>query len=486
MASSLVTGTGPALRRIRQHPYHGRPALNTPAETRVALAELNKDRDNDRGPNVEVDYYFEIQNDAAPLRGLITAGRMLLDHGTIKPWHSEGDAAIAKPPQYDGMMSWATDLKLLGHNGAEGVEAGIITIAYPLAFFDKAGRDFPLATLCEGFASEPFSAFLFYQGAKVVDVRIPASLAAKFPGVSWPHRRVRDYLGISEAEPIIGTIVKPKTGLTPELFSRCVVEAALAGARFTKADENMHLTLGEITSFVSRTVRDLTAAGFDLSPGPAKGRRRFLFAPHISGEPDQMIARAQAAVEAGANALMFTPYYAGGFQKLSEITRRFDVPCYGHTAGMNVTTGSLTWGIDSSVMYRLAAQYGSAFMQLTAVRGYLKPDDDEKGHILATLRRDGLEGADGMTLVIAGGLGPANLGANMQALGMTGRMFLAGTSVYSHPDGASSGVKALILAYRAFREKGATEIADLIAFGRSLGAEGQPLVNALVSAKQAH
>ena len=66
------------------------------------------------------------------------------------------------------------------------------------------------------------------------------------------------------SEPIIGTIVKPKTGLTPQLFSRAVVEAASAGALFTKADENMHLTLKEVPKFVGLTVRDLEREGFDL------------------------------------------------------------------------------------------------------------------------------------------------------------------------------------------------------------------------------
>ena len=69
---------------------------------------------------------------------------------------------------------------------------------------------------------------------------------------------------------------------------------------------------------------------------------------------------------------------------------------------MNVTTGSATWGIDPRVTYLLAGLYGAAFMQLTTTRGYLRPDDTEKGPILETLRRHGLEGAGGMTLAIAG------------------------------------------------------------------------------------
>jgi len=120
-------------------------------------------------------------------------------------------------------------------------------------------------------------------------------------------------------------------------------------------------------------------------------------------------------------------------------------------------------------------------MQLPAVNGYIKPDDVEKEAILKRLREERLEGNEGMTLVIAGGIGAGNIGFNMKILGTEGRMFLAGTSVYSHPDGVAAGVKAIILAYRAYREKGITEVEDLKDYGRRLGKEGEPLVNALGS-----
>lgn len=459
-----------ALKRRTSHPYIGAVAVSTPSQSKEALAIVNRDRDNGRGTAVVVTYWFEVVHDGKPMQGLIEAARMVLDHGTLKPWHQEGDAAVKKPADYDEYMSWATDMKLLGRNDSEGVEAGLVSIAYPLTFFDKRadGRP-PLATLFMAMASEPFSAFSFYQGARLVDVKLPPALIAKFPKRRWPHSRVREYLGIGEGEPIIGTIVKPKTGLTPELFSRSVVEAARAGARFTKADENMHLTLADVPRYVRRVVKDLQAAGFDLGRSGKPRGKRFLFAPHITTDPDLMPRYAKAAVEAGANALMFSPYYGGGFPLMAEIIERYDIPVYAHTAGMNVSTGSATWGLDPRVTYLLAGLYGAAFMQLTTTRGYLKPDDTEKGPILDALRSHGLEGASGMTLAIAGGLGPSNIGENMRVLGREGRMFLAGTSVYSHPDGPASGVKAIVAAYDAYAEQGITDAGRLRDYAVSNG-----------------
>jgi ribulose 1,5-bisphosphate carboxylase large subunit-like protein len=84
-----------------------------------------------------------------------------------------------------------------------------------------------------------------------------------------------------------------------------------------------------------------------------------------------------------------------------------------------------------------------------------------------------------MTLAIAGGMGPKVIGSSMATLGETGRMFLAGTSVYSHPDGPASGVKAIILAYRAWKQERIADEPGLKRFAAALGDEGAPLARAL-------
>ena len=138
---------------------------------------------------------------------------------------------------YDEFMSWATDVQLLAHDAGES-EAGFVTIAYPLSFFDK--RDdgkVPLAQLLMAIVSEPFSAFSFYRGAARRRALPPGRCSSGFPPADG-HTRGDRQLDMPRDEPIIGTIVKPKTGRLPSSFPHSVVEAALAGARFTKADED--------------------------------------------------------------------------------------------------------------------------------------------------------------------------------------------------------------------------------------------------------
>jgi len=466
-------------RAARPHPYIARPRIETAEERRDALARVNSGRASGTSAFLEVRYYVAVDLRERPLAGLENAARMILEHGTAKPWEAEGPAHEPKPPGYDANLAWATDLGLYAHDRESGVEEGCFALAYPLPFFDRGDGEFPLAQLLMACASEPAAAFSFYRASRIVDIRMPPELTARLPRTPWPHSRVRAYLGLGSEDPIIGTIVKPKTGLTPELFSRSVADAAAAGARFTKADENCHLTRSELQAYVRATVQALDRAGFDLSTGDPGRRPRFLFAPHITSGPSTLLERARVAVGEGANALMFSPYYSGGFSVLAEVASRIDVPVYAHTAGMNQLTGSWSWGFDPATMYVLAARFGAAFMQLTCVSSYLRPLDVEKPSILGRLDQERLAGENGMTLVVAGGLGPENIGANIAALGWRGRMFLAGTSVYSHPSGPRAGVEALISAYRAYREHGIVETRALREHARSSGPAGVALEQAL-------
>ncbi len=480
-AMKTVYGCGGELRASNAHPYLGKTDILDRKKKKEIIRALNKGRENSKRDPLMVAYYYEVRNDKEPGVGLANAAKMILEHGTLKPWQYEGDPVHKKPETYDEYMSWAEDIQLFGYNGAEQIESGLIKIAYPSFFFSKrTDKRFPFAQMMMAIASEPCSAFSFYQSAKLVDIEYPEALRKLFPGQRWPHRRVREYLGLGSEDPIIGTIVKPKTGLTPELFSACVRDAALAGASFTKADENMHLPLKDVAKYVKRVTKDLATAGFDLGRGKKANGKRFIFAPHITTDPELMPSYAEAALEAGANALMFSPYYGGGFQLMAELIRTYDVPIYAHTAGMNIHTGSRFWGIDPRIMYVLNAHFGAAFMQIPAVNGYLKPDDTEKPTILEALRRNGLEGDTGMTLAIAGGVGPKNIGINLKQLGEQGRMLLAGTSVYSHPDGPREGVKALILAYRAYKDEGITNTEELKAYADKLKDRGKALSRALL------
>ncbi len=67
---------------------------------------------------------------------------------------------------------------------------------------------------------------------------------------------------------------------------------------------------------------------------------------------------------------------------------QYKVPIYAHTAGMNRYAGdpNYSFGEDPKTVYLLAALSGVAFMQLPALRGYIRPTDEEKFSIIERLK----------------------------------------------------------------------------------------------------
>ncbi|MBS7653815.1 MAG: RuBisCO large subunit C-terminal-like domain-containing protein [Candidatus Bathyarchaeia archaeon] len=475
---SMILGTGGLLKRIREHPYIGKEFLKMESIERHILSEVNNGR-NYRGEAVEATYYITAYSGKGKFEGIKNAIRDILNHGTTENWADPEK----EPEEYQLHMSWLKEVKLLGLNSEENLEAAIATICIPLEFFDKEDDGPSLTQLRIATSGEPFNALINFT-ARLIDYKFPAKYKGKFLGQVWPHERIREYLGLDASDPIIGVIVKPKW-LPKDLFAQRVVEAAKAGALFIKSDENLHLSMNELAEYVSLTVRLLEKNGFDLSLStePRSDKKRIIFAPHITVSPFSILEYARIAVDCGANALCFSPHLAGDFGIIKEIYKmgeKYRVPVYAHTAGMNRYAGDpmFTFGEDPKTAYLLAGLSGAAFMQLPALGGYIRPTDAEKFSIIERLKEEGLIGNKGMTLVIAGGLGAHNIGYNIKVFGSEGKMFLAGTAVYHHPDGIKAGILALKLAVEAAYE-GISEAEDLKRYARSLGERGYPLLKTL-------
>ena len=425
-----------------EHPYYEQPFLKRKAIERRILSSVNRGRDY-RGKAVETTYYLTAKSKRKPFQGIEDAIRMMLIHGTTENWSGPGK----EPSAYKKHMSWLKEIKFFKADSKK--ESALVTISTPLKFFDTTSNSVPLAQLRMATQSEPFNGFIDFT-ARVVDYNFPKSFKNKFLGQIWPHKRIRKYLNLGKKEPIIGTIVKPKW-LPAKLFAQRVTEAALGGALFVKSDENLHLTKKELKEYVSLTVKMLKKEGFDLSFNPEANKKRFLFAPHITTNASEVPEYAKIAVDNGANCLMFSTHLSGDFELIREIYKmgnKYQVPIYAHTAGMNISCGdpNYSFGEDARVVYLLAALSGAAFMQLPALKGYIRPTDIEKKAIIERLKKGKLIGDDGMTLVIAGGLRADNIGYNIKTLGATGKMFLAGTAIFLHPDGIKAGIDAIKLA----------------------------------------
>ena len=319
---------------------------------------------------------------------------------------------------------------------------GTFTILFPLCNMDLERDAF--ASLWLSMVGGGTFALVDYEKSRLLDFSLPDWAYRYFPGPKFGIQGTRRLLGMKEKELIIGTIVKPTSGLTPEEVAEMCYQAALAGVRFIKDDEKMmnpsYCPLAKrVKLVVERLKRAEEATG-----------QKVLYAPHITTGPDHIKENAYIALENGANALMLN-FFAAGFGSLEMLARdpNINVPIYAHCGGKEALGRAEGQGVAPNVVAKFARLMGGDYFRSGIVGSYLVGSLEESKAINRALAGD-IPGIRDAVPAHSGGLGPRNIGENIAIFGLD-VLYLAGSGIFSHPMGTRAGVEALAQAAEAQR-----------------------------------
>ena len=111
-------------------------------------------------------------------------------------------------------------------------EKNLVWIAYPWEIFDTSGNIQNILTFIAGniFGVSEVKA------CKLLDVYFPPEMLVQYDGPSYTLDDMREYLGVWDA-PILGTIVKPKIGLSSNQYAEVAYDFWAGGGMFVKNDE---------------------------------------------------------------------------------------------------------------------------------------------------------------------------------------------------------------------------------------------------------
>ncbi len=111
-------------------------------------------------------------------------------------------------------------------------EKNLVWIAYPWDIFDTGGNVQNILTFIAGniFGVSEVKA------CKLLDVYFPPEMLVHYDGPSYTLDDMREYLGVWDA-PILGTIIKPKIGLTSNQYAELAYDFWTGGGMFVKNDE---------------------------------------------------------------------------------------------------------------------------------------------------------------------------------------------------------------------------------------------------------
>jgi ribulose-bisphosphate carboxylase large chain len=111
------------------------------------------------------------------------------------------------------------------------------TVAYPLELFDPETGGIP--NLLSIVAGNLFG-LTGLDRVKLLDIDLPKQYVQSYPGPRFGIEGIRQLVGtLKNRRPHVGTIIKPKVGLTPTDTAKVAYEAASGGLDLIKDDETL-------------------------------------------------------------------------------------------------------------------------------------------------------------------------------------------------------------------------------------------------------
>ncbi|MFN0120990.1 MAG: RuBisCO large subunit C-terminal-like domain-containing protein, partial [Blastocatellia bacterium] len=214
-----------------------------------------------------------------------------------------------------------------------------VVLSFPLV---NMGASLPnlLATVCGNlYELREFS------GLKLLDLELPRAFAEKYPGPQFGIAGTRRLTGV-EARPIIGTIIKPSVGLTPEQTARLVSTLIEAGLYLIKDDELManppHSPFSARFAAVSRVINEYAD----------RTGKKPMYAVNITDEMDEMLRHHDEVLAGGGTCVMVSLNHTG-VPAVADLRRHSQLPIHGHRNGWGMLTREPYLGIEFAAYQKI-------------------------------------------------------------------------------------------------------------------------------------
>lgn len=276
--------------------------------------------------------------------------------------------------------------------------------------------------------------------AKLVNLLLPKQYVGNFKGPKYGIQGLRELTGVWD-RPILLNMIKPCTGITPEIGAKIFYETALGKVDIIKDDE----LLGN-TSFspLKNRIQEYRKAAENAWKVTGK---RTLYAVNITDRADRMPENAKIARDYGADAIMIN-YAAVGYCMMNYISGLVDLPVLGHYAGSGMWSESCCSGMGSHLVNGLLPRLTGADIAIINTP-YGKYPLNHPSYI-KTVQRLTCEyyGIKKTAPAVGGGVHPGVVKTFVDELGKD-IVLAAGGAVHGHPNGAAAGVGAMLGAIEA-------------------------------------
>lgn len=283
-----------------------------------------------------------------------------------------------------------------------------------------------------------------FSGLKLADLKLPPIFLERYQGPQFGVAGTRKLAGVHD-RPIIGTIIKPSVGLSPEATAEQVRVLVEAGVDFIKDDElqsdGPHCPFDARVSAVMRVIN----AHAD------KTGKKVMFAANLTGEIDEMLARHDHVLAAGGTCVMAS-MNSIGLPAMKVLRAHAQLPIHGHRNGWGMLGRSPATGMSFIAFQKL---WRLAGIDHTHVNGIDNKFCESNESVIASAREcltpmfDPPNPGCEIMPVFSSGQSVRQAAPTYAALGSIDCMFAAGGGILAHPGGPAAGVRALLRAWEA-------------------------------------
>ncbi len=364
------------------------------------------------------------------------------------------------------------------------LEKELVWIAYPWRLFDRGGNIQNILTYIVG----NVLGMKEIDALKLLDVWFPPSMLEQYDGPSYTIDDMRRYLDVYD-RPILGTIIKPKMGLTSAEYAEVCYDFWVGGGDFVKNDEPQanqdfcpyEKMVAHVKEAMDKAVRET-------------GHKKVHSFNVSAADFDTMIQRCEmirnAGFEPGSYAFLIDGITAG-WMALQTLRRHYpDVFIHFHRAAHGAfTRPENPIGFSVLVLSKFARLAGASGIHTgTAGVGKMKgtpeedvvaahniqgllsagyffeqswskvPDNDEDVKALVEqdiahqliLEDDSWRAMKKCCPIVSGGLNPVRLKPFIDVMKNVDFITTMGSGVHAHPGSTCSGAKALVQACDAY------------------------------------
>jgi ribulose-bisphosphate carboxylase large chain len=291
-----------------------------------------------------------------------------------------------------------------------------------------------------------------FSGLKLMRLQVPPSFAQRFRGPQFGVAGCRALTGV-QGRPLIGTIIKPSIGMSPQQTAELVKVLAGAGIDFIKDDELMadppHSPFDERVDAIQSV----------LNAHADRTGKRVMYAFNISDELDPMLRHYEKVVRSGGTCAMLSLNSVGlsGVKKLCDLGA---LAIHGHRNGWGMLNRHPLLGLEFAAYQALWRLAGVDQLHVNGIANKFWESDDSVVRSLEACAKplfqrpltpsDGEKVADGrgrgcfsVLPVVSSGQWGGQACETYRRTGTIDLLYLAGGGIMAHPDGAAAGVRSL-------------------------------------------